>query len=332
MKMKKMCAIFLTAAVCLGLTACGTAGSSVESESAVEKYSTGSYATDDVYETETTAGEDSKVEQENGESVETNRKLIKNVNMTVETVEFDELTKKLNDKVEGLGGYMENAYVDGLSINASNDSGRRASYTARIPVDKMEEFVSVVSAASNVLNKNETVEDVTLSYVDLESKKETLQIEQERLNTLLEEADSIETIIALESRLTEVRYELESMESQLRTYDNLVEYATVYLEVIEVERVSPQAKQSALEQMTEGFADSIYRIGRGIRSFCIGLVIISPYLVLWTVVIVVFVLIVKALIKRNQKKAMKKQNSMTYNYRVNNTLAVEKEMEDIKKE
>lgn len=305
----------LLVACCL-LTACGREG--YKNESATETADTAvyenSYATDDVYEADVMedVAKDSgsgSLAEEAGEKVAANRKLIKNVDMTVETEEFDVLTQKLADKVEALGGYMEKAYVSGKSIRASYDSTRSASYTARIPADRLDEFVTEVSNISNVLNKNESVDDVTLNYVDLESKKNTLKIEQERLTSLLEQADSIETIVALESRLTEIRYQLESMESQLRTYDNLVDYATVYISVQEVDRVTPVAPQSSWEKMTDGFVNSVYQIGRGLKNFVIGFVIALPYLVLWGIIILIFILIVKGIIKRNQKKAEKSQQT-----------------------
>ena len=69
---------------------------------------------------------------------------------------------------------------------------------------------------------------MTLQYVDLESHKKALTTEQDRLIELMEQAETVEDIITIEGRLSEVRYQLESMESQLRTYDNKIDYSTVY--------------------------------------------------------------------------------------------------------
>lgn len=329
----------LLVVACGLLTACG--GGSSKNETSME-YASGdsgnydNYATDDMYAADTTTEEaETEMNSASGESagetesVAANRKLIKNVNMTVETEEFDSLTQKIVDKVESLGGYIESAYVNGTSITSSYDSSRNASYTARIPADKLDGFVTEVSKISNVLNKSENVEDVTLSYVDLESKKETLEIEQERLTKLLEQADSIETIVALESRLTEIRYQLESMESQLRTYDNLVDYATVYLDIQEVERETPVAPQSALEKMSDGFVNSIYNIGKGFKNFVIGFVIVLPYLVVWALIILIIIAIVKAIINGSRKKAEKKQAALAASYdRTNNSRVQPKEYMD----
>jgi hypothetical protein len=74
--------------------------------------------------------------------------------------------------------------------------------------------------------------------VDLESHKKALQEEEKRLLSFMEDAESIEDLITIEDRLTNVRYQLESMESQLRTYDNQVNYSSVHMNIEEVETIT----------------------------------------------------------------------------------------------
>ena len=93
-------------------------------------------------------------------------------------------------------------------------------HQARIPADRLDRFVETVESAGNVTSKQEQVTDVTLQYSDTESRKKSLEIEQERLWALLEKAESLDAVVALEARLSEIRYELESYTSQLRPYDN----------------------------------------------------------------------------------------------------------------
>ena len=54
----------------------------------------------------------------------------------------------------------------------------------------------------------------------------------------------MEDIITIEQRLSDVRYQLESMESQLRSYDNRVDYSTVYLYIDEVEVYTPVEEET----------------------------------------------------------------------------------------
>ena len=319
------------------LSGCGSKESSEEAYVSEESYATGDMYMEDVATTEamepstavekTAENGDAAVTAETGTapSVSENRKLIKNVYLTVETENFEELNQNISDKVTSLGGYMQNASVSGK--NLYSDSYRYASYVIRIPKDKLDSFVTEVSKISNVTNKTESTDDITLQYVDMESQKQALTIEYDRLTALLEQADTLETIIALESRLTEVRYQLQSMESQLRTYHKLVDYATNTVEVTEDGRLTPVEVKTPFQKMISGFQTSVYNVATGIRDFFIGFVIAIPYLFVLAVVILIFAIIVKIVIKKTEKKnakqkektnAMMQQNVQNTNFGVNN--------------
>lgn len=303
------------------LTGCGASASEkADYAYTTESYDNSSYAIDDVYmmnmseapmeEAMTEEAVEEMDVQETGaqqtEMQQSNRKLIKNVNLEVETENFDGLYAKVNEKTEALGGYVENSYIYNGSSYYSHDT-RDANLTIRIPAENLNAFLSEVSEASNVISRNDSVTDVTLQYVDLESKKEALIIEQDRLLELLEEAETIEDIIALEGRLSEVRYELESMESQLRTLDNQVSYSTVYLYIQEVAKLTPVKEQSLGEKIVTGFTESLYGVGKGLLDFAVGFIIKLPYIVVWAVVIVACVFVVKGICKAHKKRKAKKQ-------------------------
>ncbi len=222
----------------------------------------------------------------------TNRKLIRNISMQVETREFDELVAKVDQRTAFYGGYTEYS----STYNGSNYSGRRtrtSTMTLRIPANKMDEFLSEVAEASNVVQRDENVSDVTLNYVDMESHKNALKAQEKRLIEMMDKAETIEDLITLESRLGDIRYQIESMESQLRTYDNQVDYATLHLSITEVEELTPVEEQSDLEYMQEGFFRSLRNIGDNIKNFFMNLVIDLPYLLLSLLKLVIVLLIVR---------------------------------------
>ena len=66
----------------------------------------------------------------------------------------------------------------------------------------------------------------------------------------MEKAESIEDIITIEQRLSNVRYQIESMEAQLRTYDNKVDYSTVHLDVSEVKELTPVHEETLWERIS----------------------------------------------------------------------------------
>lgn len=243
---------------------------------------------------------------------DSSRKLIKTVNMQVETREFDVMVDTLTGKVTGLGGYIERMDTYNGSSYSDYRNKRNASMTIRIPKDKLEEFLGTVSDIGNVVSRSDYVEDVTLTYVDLESHKEVLEAEQERLLAFLEQAETVEDMITLESRLSQVRYQLESMESQLRTFDNQVDYSTVYLDIDEVKELTPVVEEEPgrLERMAEGFMKSLKNIGEGILDLCTWLVIHLPYLLLCVIVILVIIFGIKGTIEHSRKKRAKKLEKM----------------------
>ena len=237
------------------------------------------------------------------------RKLITTANIDVETKEFDKLYSDIETYVRNAGGYLE-------SINTYNGSRyngqvveRHANLTVRIPADKLDAFLDEIGTAGNITNRSQNVEDITLTYVDLEAHKKTLMEEQERLNEFLREAETIEDIIYIEDRLSNIRYQLESMESQLRTYDNKVNYSTVYLNIDEVVEYTPviYEEPTTLERMKEGFSESIEDIKRGLENFAVWFVSNIIYLVIFAVIIFVIVkwILYMASDKRAAKKAAK---------------------------
>ena len=273
-------------------------------------------ATDDVYEysksTGSAAGSNSEGEAVSDSEIQSNsnRKLIKTVNMTAETREFDELIANVTERIVSLGGYAESTDIQGNSYNSTSE--RRAFIVARIPASKLDFFVKGIEDESNITSKNESAEDVTLQYADVEAHKDSLKIEQERLNELLEKADTLENIIELENRLTEVRYEIESYESRLRTMNNLVVYATVNLTVQEVKEYTPEPveEQTFGQRIAEGFLDSCENAWELIQDFIVGFVSILPTLIVLLIIlaIIFFIIfgIVKAIIAVTKKSAGKK--------------------------
>lgn len=306
--MKRKVEAFLIAVMLVMMTAgCGNS-----SKMAVKDRATVSSGAelDGEYNWDTDETADTGVTSENGleAQVENGRKLIRTVSLSLETKEFDSVLTNLSTKTTELGGYIETSSVNGNSY--SHHSTRYASYVIRIPADKLNEFVEVVSELGNVTQKNESVEDVTLRYIDVESHKKALETEQERLLELLSKAENMEEILTIESKLSDIRYEIENYESQLKTMDNQIDYSTVSVYVDEVERVTDTGEKGFFEEIKERFGNSLYVVARGIRGLVIGILGSLPILIVCGVVIAVVVIVVRKILKkRNMRKEDRTQNN-----------------------
>ena len=141
--------------------------------------------------------------------------------------------------------------------------------------------------------------------MDTEARIASLQTEYDRLLELLAQAESVDTLIMLEQRLSDVRYQLESYKSQLRTYDNLVDYSTVEISVDEVQRVSSPEEEGVFARIQSGFSDSLYSVGTGLVDFFVWFVANIPYFAVIAVIALIIVLIVMACLKNSPRHKAK---------------------------
>ncbi len=304
--MKKMTAILVTLCMLAALLAgCGGASKSTQAfdaaAAAPAEAANGAY-----YDMESAKSEDGGLTGDTDSTVlPEGRKWIITVNMSAETEDLDALMEALNGKISGLGGYVE----DQDSYNGSMYSSRRyrsASLTVRIPAERVDEFTEEMSGIANVVSTNLSREDITLSYVATESRVKALQTEEARLLELMEQAETMADLLEIESRLTDVRYELENRASQLRLYDNQVDYATIYLSIDEVQEYTPVEEPTVWERISGGFVSSIKGVGNGLLDLLVWVLAKSPYLViLGGVTAGVVVLIKKRKTRRAAKKAAK---------------------------
>lgn len=226
------------------------------------------------------------------------RKLIRTLSLTIETKEYDKLNNAISKQIFEMNGYIENSESSGNGYNSNHS--RSCSMVIRIPKDKLDQFVLSIGDLGAIVNRQETTKDITLAYVDIESHKKALQIQYERLLALLEKADKLEDIITLEKQLSEVRYQIESYESQLRTFDNQVDYATLRLYIQEVERVIKKDDGSIWGKIATGFQKSLVQIGSAIEAFIIWFCSNILYLIIIVGIIVLIVFFIKR--KWNTKK------------------------------
>jgi len=228
------------------------------------------------------------------------KKIIKRYQYSYETEKFDEALAYLKQQIDAYDGYISSSEVQG--------SAKRSLYlTARIPAELSDQFVGQLGSLGTMVRQSESAEDITLQYTDTESRIASLKTEQERLLALLDKADSLETIVTLEDRLTEVRYELENYESQRKLYDDLVTYSTVTITLEEVTYTVEMDDSTVFTRIKTGLEKSFRDIRNGFTNFLVGLIVALPYLVIWGIIIFVIVWIIRRTIKRHKRKKQEKK-------------------------
>ena len=239
------------------------------------------------------------------------RKLIKNVKVSYQTTDFDTFISGMKSEINKYGGFVQDSNVN----NDNSGKGyKAANITARIPAEQLDAFMSSASSLGAVVSISESLQDVTINYVDTQSYIAALRVEQESLMKLLEEASSLNDILTLQSKLTEVRQKLESYEKQLRTYDDLVAYCTVTMSITEVKTEEVIKVDTPFwEKVGDSFSKSMKSLGEGFKSFFIGFVGALPYLVTWLVIALIITGIILLIIRPDKRRKLKMKQEIENN-------------------
>jgi len=304
--MKKLISVLLTLTLILTLfSACGASSSpALKNQAVMEEAAPEAPA----MMADSASGTLTSASANGSTAVPENRKWIITVYMSAETDDLDTMTVALDQRITDLNGYVEDQHIYNGSAYATRRY-RNASLTIRIPAGDVTAFTEEVAGIANVVSNNLSREDITLNYVATESKVTALKTEEARLLELLAQAESMSDLLEIEARLSDVRYELESHTSQLRLYDNQVDYATIYLFVSEVQEYTPVAEKTVWQRIRDGFADSIEGLTDGAVDLFVWIVANSPYLLVWAVVLTGGVFALKKLPKVKLRRRNKKNTN-----------------------
>lgn len=232
--------------------------------------------------------------------------------VSMETTDFDGTLTALDQAVRRFGGFVQDSNVEGSTYYEGDTVAVRdrwANYTVRIPSDQFDSFMTLTEGIGNVTSSGREAQNVTSQYTDYEARLDSLNTQEERLLAMLEQSGDLESLITLEERLSEVRYEIESIERNLRNLDQKLSYSTVTLFIQEVELYTPAVtvQRSFGEKLSDSFTKGWSRFGRRFQNVIIDLVGSIPTLLLWAVVIAAAILVGVRVRRRRAAKKQSKQ-------------------------
>lgn len=235
-------------------------------------------------------------------------KIIYSGYMYIETTEFDEAVAAVEAKVREFGGFIESSNINGHTEYRPDGTtslvDRNASYVVRVPSAKFDAFVKQSGSLGNVLSSNTSAENITSQFTDAEARKNSLKVQEERLLAMMEKTDDIESLIALEERLSEVRYEYEAIERKLINWQNQVDYSSVNLNLQEVAVYTPvvPVQRTFGEKLGSAFADGWNGFVRFVQNLTLALASALPALILLALLALAIVLIVRSAKRRSKAK------------------------------
>lgn len=212
------------------------------------------------------------------------RKVIRNSNVTVEVEDFDVSYGKIKTLINGIG------YVQDANIKTEKQyEGTKEKLIKRgiivIKVDKLkfEDVISGIRGLGLLVEENVKSDDVTDQYFDTESRVRLLKYEQSRLEEYLKKITDPDVIFKTEDKLTDIMHQIESLTGTLNKWDNLVQLSTITINMSESKAGSsiPEVKDSSYgSKLSDGFTESLKGVVNFLGGVLVVIVKVLPVLVL----------------------------------------------------
>lgn len=150
------------------------------------------------------------------------RKIIKEGEIDFQTSDINETKSTINRVVSELDGYISKE-------EAADYSGRLEHHlTIRIPATKFDSLLIRIS--SNIIKldrKSINVLDVTAEFIDVEARVKTKKELQNRYKEILQKANKVEEILAVEKEMSLLGTVIESLEGQMKYMKDRIAYSTL---------------------------------------------------------------------------------------------------------
>lgn len=242
-----------------------------------------------------------------------NRKIIYTGNISLQTLEYDQASNSIHAKITQYGGFIESEdtynddpywYYKERTGSAANRTRRNLNITARIPADQFDAFMKDLEKDGQVVNSSINARNVSVTYATREASKKALEIEQSRLLEMMEKAESVEDMIRVEERLTEVERELNSEKTELSALDRDVNFSTIYISLQEVFEYSEKVVEVTYgERLRKAFGRAVDGFVSFWQELILFIVETFPFLIMLAIVIV---LLRRLLRRRREKKAVER--------------------------
>lgn len=214
-------------------------------------------------------------------------KLVYTGDLRIQSLQYEESLANLRGKVRELGGIIEHENESDSNYRwyDGDYTGSRSLYmTVRIPTENFEAFMNASDGIGKVISRSSGVQNISRQYNDTTVQIEALEKQQERLLAMMDKAETIEDMIMVEQRLTEVQSQLNSLQTFRQSMDTDVMYSTVTVSLEEVKEYV-HVNESFLERIGNAFVSGWKNFVWNMEDFLIDILYVLPYLLIAGLVI-----------------------------------------------
>jgi Domain of unknown function (DUF4349)/Putative zinc-finger len=166
-----------------------------------------------------------------------NRKLIRNANVELEIVSFDDAVQKITAFAK-----EERGYVATTSSEKQANGKLRGQIVVKVLPENLDRFLQKIRGLGELKNQTLGTEDVTKAYFDTDARLKNARVMEQRLIDMLKtKTGKVSDLLEVEKEVGRVREEIEKMQGELKYWDSQVQFATVTISLAEKDMEEPAA-------------------------------------------------------------------------------------------
>ncbi len=202
------------------------------------------------------------------EDVLAGRTVIRTASMTLIAEDVDDTRLRVADVIDGVGGVIASETTSTVPGAEERGDVRTVRLGLQVPTYRFDATVKALSDLGTVRQRAIRTEDVTTEVADVDSRVESAQAALTRIRALLDRANSLGSVIRLESELSERQADVESLLAQQRALAGQTRLATIDLELTTERRPEPKPDE---EVEDKGFFAGLAQGWDALRGFLLGL-------------------------------------------------------------
>ncbi|MFJ8252624.1 DUF4349 domain-containing protein [Streptomyces sp. NPDC094466] len=173
--------------------------------------------------------------------------VIRTATLSVEVRSVPKAVAAARGAAEGAGGLVATENTERL-----DDTYETSHLVLRVPQDRFQEVLRELSGSGKLLSRTSNAKDVTDQVVDVDSRIATQRASVARVRELMDRAERISDVVALEGELSSRQADLESLLAQQSSLKDRTSLATITLDL-----TPPDAPDDDGREEDTGFLDAL---------------------------------------------------------------------------
>jgi hypothetical protein len=203
-------------------------------------------------------------------------RVIQTASLTVSVArgKFDETVDEARSVASRFGGFV----VSSTASQGFDNRLVRGTLVVRVPARSYADAVRSIASLGRVEARDESGQDVSQEFVDLEARVRHLRAVETQLLELLERANTVAAALAVQAQLNQVQLELEQARGRLLYLEDQVSYATISLALHE--RLPVVARDKGRWGIVDAWRTAVHNVVAVVGWTFVGVATAAPALVL----------------------------------------------------